>query len=195
MGRRLPPRAMRRGEDVGRRDRILDGEVDPDPADRRHRMGGVANRQQARAVPTRQPVERYCEEVEIGDRSKAAFARKIEVGEGLGDLSCDPVDAARLDRVAAALGDQEGALPISRGGRSARPSARFRSTRAAPRRARRPAAGGTRTRPSARRALRPAAGQACGPATRARRRRSPICPRGARRHRQGARRRCGRLPR
>ena len=40
---------QRAGQDVRRRNRVLDGEVDPDPADRRHGMGGIADREQARA--------------------------------------------------------------------------------------------------------------------------------------------------
>src|SRR5262245_11933481 len=35
--------AERGAEDVGRRDRVLDGEVDADPAGWRHRVGGVAD--------------------------------------------------------------------------------------------------------------------------------------------------------
>ena len=47
----LAPRQRGR-EDIGRRHRILDGEIDSDAADRRHRMGGIADRQQARADAT-----------------------------------------------------------------------------------------------------------------------------------------------
>ena len=40
-----------RAEQVGRRDRVLDGEVDADAADRRHGVGGVADAEQAGPVP------------------------------------------------------------------------------------------------------------------------------------------------
>jgi len=33
----------RPGQDIGRRDRILHGEIDADAADRRHRMRGIAD--------------------------------------------------------------------------------------------------------------------------------------------------------
>jgi len=56
---RHPVRAQRRREPVRRRDRVLDREVDPDPADRRHRVRGVADAQHARRRPALEPVARW----------------------------------------------------------------------------------------------------------------------------------------
>ena len=56
---------QRPGENVGGRDRVLDGEIDADPADRRHGVGGIADRQQARPVPACQPVELDGQQVKI----------------------------------------------------------------------------------------------------------------------------------
>ena len=44
---RRPRRRQRPGEDVGRRHRVLDRQIDADPADRRHCVRGVADRQQS----------------------------------------------------------------------------------------------------------------------------------------------------
>src|SRR6516225_12112535 len=45
--------AQRRRQRVGGGDRVLDRKVDPDAANRRHRMRRVADTQQARAIPLR----------------------------------------------------------------------------------------------------------------------------------------------
>ena len=45
----LSPR-QRRGQRVGCGDRVLNGKIDADPANRRHGMGGIADRQQAGPV-------------------------------------------------------------------------------------------------------------------------------------------------
>ena len=50
-----PALAQRAREAVRRRHRILDGEVDTDPADRRHGVGGVTDRKQPRPVPSGEP--------------------------------------------------------------------------------------------------------------------------------------------
>jgi hypothetical protein len=49
--------AERLGEDVGRRHRVLDGDIDADATDRRHGVGGVADAQQSRPVPPLQPID------------------------------------------------------------------------------------------------------------------------------------------
>src|SRR3546814_1253720 len=48
----------RRGKDVRGGDRILHRKVDADAAHRRHRMRGIADREQAGARPAGEPVER-----------------------------------------------------------------------------------------------------------------------------------------
>jgi hypothetical protein len=118
------PARERAGEDVGRGDRVLDREVDADAADRRHGVGGIADRQQARPVPAGQPVELDLSRCRSAISSSSAKSRGRAAR--LADFAWIAVDAARLDSLARALGDEEGALPIGRGGRSARPSARSR---------------------------------------------------------------------
>jgi hypothetical protein len=53
------------GENIGRRDRVLNREIDADAADRRHRMRGVADAQKPRLVPKRQPVDRDGQELDV----------------------------------------------------------------------------------------------------------------------------------
>jgi hypothetical protein len=52
-------------QDVRSRNRILNREVDADPAYRRHRVRCIADRQQAGPMPARQPVERYAQQLDI----------------------------------------------------------------------------------------------------------------------------------
>ena len=49
---------QRGGEEVGRRDRVLDGEVDADAADGRHGVGRVPDAQQAGPIPPPQAIDR-----------------------------------------------------------------------------------------------------------------------------------------
>ena len=57
---------QRTGEDIRRRDRILDREIDADPADRRHGVGGIADREQPGPMPAGQPVERDGQQMQVG---------------------------------------------------------------------------------------------------------------------------------
>ena len=60
-----------RPQDIGRRHRVLDGQIDAHAADRRHGVGGIADAEQARPRPLLQPVHRHGEQldlVEILDR-------------------------------------------------------------------------------------------------------------------------------
>ena len=76
------PRSERPGEDVRGGDRVLDGEVDADAADRRHGVGGIADREQAGPPPARQPVERDRQQLHLVpvlqrvDRRRRARARR-----------------------------------------------------------------------------------------------------------------------
>jgi UDP-galactopyranose mutase len=54
------------GEPLGGRDRVLHGEVDPDPADRRHRVRGVAEAQEAVPVPAGEPVHLHVQHADVG---------------------------------------------------------------------------------------------------------------------------------
>ena len=58
---------QRAGKDVRGRDRILDGEIDADPADRRHGVGGIADREQPGPMPARQPVQLHGQQMKVGD--------------------------------------------------------------------------------------------------------------------------------
>jgi hypothetical protein len=53
------------GENIGRRDRVLNREIDADAADRRHRMRGVADAQKPRLVPKRQAVDRDGQKLDV----------------------------------------------------------------------------------------------------------------------------------
>ena len=107
----LLPSRHRPGEDVRRGDRVLDGEVDADPADRRHGMGGVADREQAGPVPGRQPVELDGQQLDLVParssptrRPGTARSRRRRRGNRR-----RPLLAQRLRH---ALGEDIGALPI-----------------------------------------------------------------------------------
>ena len=107
---RLTP-GERRGEDIGRRHRILDGEVDPHPADRRHGVGGIADRQQPRPMPAGQPVEGDGQQLDV---VPARHRRDggLEHRRHGDDIGAERLDAPRPDRRRAALGEDEGALPV-----------------------------------------------------------------------------------
>ena len=60
-----PVFAQRRREQPRGGDSVLDGEVDPDPADRGHGVGGVAEAQQPVGVPAPQPVQPDVEDEHI----------------------------------------------------------------------------------------------------------------------------------
>jgi hypothetical protein len=60
-----PLASQRPGENIGGGDRVLNGEVDADATDRRHRMRGVADAQKPRLVPKRQPVDRDGQELHV----------------------------------------------------------------------------------------------------------------------------------
>jgi hypothetical protein len=52
-----PALAQRYRENIGGGDRVLHRQIDPDPADRRHRVRRVADAQQPGPPPSRQPVD------------------------------------------------------------------------------------------------------------------------------------------
>ena len=51
------PRTERRGQQIRRRDRILNRQVDPDTTDWGHRMRGIADAEETRTIPLAQPVD------------------------------------------------------------------------------------------------------------------------------------------
>ena len=99
------------GQKVRGRHRILHREVDADSTDRRHRMGGVADAKQAGPGPTLQAIDRHREQLHI--------VPCLHVGDAVlqdrhhrHDIVTKGVEAARLDRIVLALGDDIGALPV-----------------------------------------------------------------------------------
>ncbi len=50
-------RTERRSQQIRRRDRILDSQVDPDTTDRRHGMRRIADAEETRTIPLAQPVD------------------------------------------------------------------------------------------------------------------------------------------
>ena len=98
------------GKNVCRRHGILDRKIDADPADRRHGMRSVSDREQAWLVPSHQPVELDGEKVQIGDFIQLG---EIKIGRsGRSDFRTDRFDSTRLLSLGSAFRDQERALPI-----------------------------------------------------------------------------------
>ena len=58
---------QRRGKRVRGRHCVLNCKVDPDPADRRHGVGRVADRKQPGTMPGREPVEFDGEQMKVAD--------------------------------------------------------------------------------------------------------------------------------
>ena len=87
-----------RRQDVRRRDRVLDREIDADAADRRHRMRRVADAQQARAAPS------------------ASAGRRVTVSSFTSSkllIALDAVAREARDACAAARGSRTGLRPSS----------------------------------------------------------------------------------
>ncbi len=102
---------QRRRQNVRRRHRVLNGEIDADPADRRHGVRSVADAEQARPVPLPQPVNRDGQELHIVpalDLADAPLHRRRD----LGNAGPECLQAACLDGFHPALGNDEGALPV-----------------------------------------------------------------------------------
>ena len=123
-GRKLPPALdrtqivgadhapqQRLGENVRRRHRVLDRQVDADPADRRHRVGRVADAQQPRPMPYPQAVDRHAQQLDVVPVAQFGGAVAQVRGEP-GDFIAESRQAALLNLGIAALGNDIGALPI-----------------------------------------------------------------------------------
>ena len=128
-GSTFSPRASGAGEDVGGRDRVLDREVDADPADRRHGVGGIADREQAGPLPAGQPVERdrSADGVVI---SSAALERRSSSGAARGDFLAERLDAPAPDSLRPRPSGSGRRTANNRRGRSSRAGARARHCRA-----------------------------------------------------------------
>ena len=105
------PRPQRLGENVGSRHRILDGEIDADSADRRHRMRGIADADQARAIPFRNRSTATVSSL-ISSQLFSASTRSRSIGASLAISARNAGRPGLLDVVESVLGDDEGALPV-----------------------------------------------------------------------------------
>src|SRR6185369_13036914 len=92
-------------------DRVLNREVDADATDRRHRMSGVADAQQPRAVPRSQTIHRYAQKLDIGP-----ILQLVHPVAQVWSEACDLLPQSRLSTstnlVKPALRDHVGALPV-----------------------------------------------------------------------------------
>ena len=101
----------RRAEEPGGRDRVLHGQVDADPTDRRHRVRGVADQQCTRHRPLPEPVQPH------GQQPHVVPARQLahpigEVRRPGGDAGTEGVEAGGPHLVVATLGDHVRALEV-----------------------------------------------------------------------------------
>ena len=108
---RIPARSFD-SEQVGRSDRVLDRQVDADAADRRHRVRRVADAEQARLRPLRQAIDGDGEQLDVVPRANVFGDVRGQHRPGLDDLGAEFLDRPLAQRVGAALGDHECALPV-----------------------------------------------------------------------------------
>ena len=110
-GRSRPTRSAG-AEQPGRGDRVRHREVDPDPADRRHGVRGVADQQQPVAVPAAQPLEPDVEQAARRPTTRSSSTRSASHGSSVGEPAPQLLDPGRPQRGVAALADEVGALPV-----------------------------------------------------------------------------------
>src|SRR6202790_5209553 len=110
---RIPQRAVAQppGQDIGGGDGVLDREIDAAPADRRHRMGAVADAQQPWAPPARQPVDRDRQQLDVVPVAQFGDPVRQKRGDP-DDVVAEAGEPALADRVEPALADHERALPV-----------------------------------------------------------------------------------
>ena len=101
------------GQEVGGRDRVLDGEVDADAADRRHGVRRVADAQQARAVPA----SRSRSTATVSSLTSSQLVERRPPGRPANGTSAatrlrNAGEAAAAELVQRALGDDVAALPV-----------------------------------------------------------------------------------
>src|SRR5580765_8369918 len=89
----------------------MDREIDDDPADRRHRVGAVADAQEPRPPP---PFEAIA-----GDGEQLHIVPVVELRDAVAEEGCDADDVALetgepalADTIEPALADHKGALPV-----------------------------------------------------------------------------------
>src|SRR5260370_1109124 len=99
------------GKNIGGGDRILNRQIDAHAANRRHRMGRVADAKQSWAPPTLEAIHYHREQLNllpIGD----LFHTVAQKGSQLGKMRAKGGQAAGAKLLIAALGNDEGALPV-----------------------------------------------------------------------------------
>ncbi len=106
-----PPDAQRRRQHPGGGHRVGQGQVDPDAADRGHRVRRIADAQRAVAVPAPQPIELYIKQFHVIERLQCVDA----VGEPGHQVRQRPVQCLNTLRAQlgiAALGNDVGDLVV-----------------------------------------------------------------------------------
>src|SRR5262249_47032165 len=98
-------------QNIGRRDRILNSEIDANTSDRRHGVRRVPYAQQAWLVPVLQPVDACGQKLHVVPRGNFLHAVRKSGGE-LDDFLAEGRQAATAKICEAALWNDEGALPI-----------------------------------------------------------------------------------
>lgn len=93
------------GEDIGRGDCVLKGDVDADAADRGHRMGCVADAEQAGGTPVLKMVYLNCEELHLVPGVDLGSAAREEGDDAL-DALLEGGDAILPDKRECAFGDE-----------------------------------------------------------------------------------------
>ena len=76
---------QRRRDPIGTRDRVLNREIDTDPANRRHHMGSIPDAEQSRLVPPFEPFDRHCQQLDVvpaRDLLNAIGREAREFGDG-----------------------------------------------------------------------------------------------------------------
>jgi len=108
---RQAPVAQRRRQDVRGGHRVLDREVDPDAADGRHRVRGVAEAEEPRAVPRGQAVDENRQQLHVVPAPDVAHPIARD-GREAGDLGPKRLEPGLSDLVDRSLRDDEAALPV-----------------------------------------------------------------------------------
>src|SRR5213076_53644 len=98
-------------EKLRRRDRILDGKIDPNAACRRHRVRSVADTKQSFAAPITQTIDLYRKQLDLRPIAQLRHTVAEKSGEG-GDVVLKLRQPTRFNLAEAAFRDDEAALPI-----------------------------------------------------------------------------------
>ena len=91
--------------------RLLDGHVDPNATNRRHRVRRIANAQQAWPIPLPEPVRAHCQELDL--------VPVLDLDDPVGELghtlpngATKRLQPCRLDLLESALGNHVRHLPV-----------------------------------------------------------------------------------